>query len=206
MKSVSTMSSLLKFGCVFLLVITCAVIPILTEDSNISEFRYCSGGVISSTEDKLDFLLSSRNTSQLILILVHNGTSCVWPTSNKGDQWNSYSITSNDKTVYIRKNGDIIKRYYNVVLQQITAKISSDDSSWKIWNVCGHGTVQPCNITCSMYEDDECERGGSCKKCSIYEKGHHEEKIKENSPNASGRNRLPLNIVVFLVFVAMCFL
>jgi hypothetical protein len=148
------MSSLLKFGCVFLLFITCAVIPILTEDSNIPEVRFCSGRIISSTEDKLDFLLSSRNTNQLILILVHDGTSCVWSTSNEGDQWNSYSIISNDKTVYIRKNGDIIKRYYNVVLQQITAKISSDDSSWKIWNVCGHGTVQPCNITCSMYEDD----------------------------------------------------
>jgi hypothetical protein len=100
-----------------------------------SDIRYCSGGIIKAEEDKLDFLLLSGTTSELKLILIHNTTSYyVLERLNKGGQWNYYSILSNDKTVYVRKNGVIIKRYYNVVLQQITAKISSDDSSWKIWN------------------------------------------------------------------------
>jgi hypothetical protein len=119
-----------------------------------SDIRYCSGGIIKAEEDKLDFLLLSGTTSELKLILIHNTTSYyVLERLNKGGQWNYYSILSNDKTVYVRKNGVIIKRYYNVVLQQITAKISSGDSSWKIWNVCGHGAVEPCKITCSNYGD-----------------------------------------------------
>jgi hypothetical protein len=56
----------------------------------------------------------------------------VFTTSNEGE--NSYSILSHEKTVYIKKNGNIMKRYYNCGVEKIIAKISSDDSSWKIWN------------------------------------------------------------------------
>jgi hypothetical protein len=132
---------------------------------------------------------------------------------NKGGQWNYYSILSNDKTVYVRKNGVIIKRYYNVVLQQITAKISSDDSSWKIWNVCGHGAVEPCKITCSNYGDfnnktekePKASRYGTVEPCKMSNSNSEEsnykieENIKENPPNSSGGSRLPLNILVLTV-------
>jgi hypothetical protein len=112
----------------------------------------------------------------------------VFTTSNEGDQWNSYSILSNEKTVDIKKNGNIRERYYHLGVEKITAKISSDYSSWKIWNVCGHGAIEPCKITCSNYEDFNNET---------------EAASKENLPNSSGGNRLPSNIVIFLVLTVM---
>jgi hypothetical protein len=153
------------------------------------EIRHCRGGIIKAEEDKLDFLLLSSTTSELTLILVHDTMSyCVLQMLNEGGQWNDYRILSKNKTVYIIKNGNFIERCDNLDLRKITAKISSDDSSWKIRNVCGDGAVEPCKITCTNYEDFNNET---------------EEESKESSPNSSGGSRLPLNIVVFLVLTVI---
>ncbi|KAJ3620842.1 hypothetical protein MTP99_004756 [Tenebrio molitor] len=163
------MSSLLKFCCVFLLVKVFEATPILTISKlTESDFRYCGGGVISSTEDKLEFFLWSRITSELIIFLVvHDGQPRVFLTLNEGGRSNFYSISSNN----ITKNGNIIERYDNYDLQNIAVKISTDDSSWKIRNVCEHGIVEPCKISCSNNEEFHYKI---------------EENIKENPPNSSG--------------------
>jgi hypothetical protein len=54
----------------------------------------------------------------------------VFLTLNEGGRSNVYSISSNN----ITKNGNIIERYDNYDLQKIAAKISTDESSWKIKN------------------------------------------------------------------------
>jgi hypothetical protein len=119
---------------VVLLVKICGAKPILTATTP-TEIRHCSGGIIKAEEDKLDFLLLSGTTSELTLILVHDTMSyCVLQKLNEGGQWNDYRILSKNKTVYIMKNGNFIERCDNLDLRQITAKISSDDSSWKIRN------------------------------------------------------------------------
>jgi hypothetical protein len=79
----------------------------------------------------LEFFLWSRITSELrIFLVVHDGQPRVFLTLNEGGRSNFYSISSNK----ITKNGNIIKRYDNYDLQNIAAKISTDDSSWKIKN------------------------------------------------------------------------
>jgi hypothetical protein len=79
----------------------------------------------------LEFFLWARITSELrIFLVVHDGQPRVFLTLNEGGRSNFYSISSNK----ITKNGNIIKRYDNYDLQNIAAKISTDDSSWKIKN------------------------------------------------------------------------
>jgi hypothetical protein len=73
----------------------------------------------------------------------------VFLTLNEGGRSNVYSISSNN----ITKNGNIIERYDNYDLQNIAVKISTDDSSWKIKNVCEHGIVEHCKISCSNNEE-----------------------------------------------------
>jgi hypothetical protein len=113
------------------------------------DFQSFQSGSFFVNEDNVRFFSNSSIAGTLDFHIVTDKIPIHFSVAEEGNQWNLYNVLFINGTIWVTKNGNIIKQITSFAPERIYVKFpSNDNTSWMVFNVCEDGESRSCDIQC----------------------------------------------------------
>jgi hypothetical protein len=151
------------------------------------DFQSFQSGSFSVNEDNSRFFIKTSNAGALDFNIIADNIPIHFSVPEEGNQWNLYNVLFINGTIWVTKNGNIIRQIASSAPERICVKFpSNNDTSWMVFNVCEDRESRSCDIQCP-----------DCKK---YENSteYSKENVRKSSANIHSSWEVMLTIATFI--------